>query len=579
MPRTKPFQVSALSPTLTALLVASVNTFFANYLHPGWARIAPTFIDNWIYWGTGEAFLYAREHFSDTYYFRRWTITGPYVVMNTMGINGEASHASLAAISFTAISAVIFLFLFEITGSRLKATLGLVISTINPATILMIGNGYHPGALVFFLVLSLFLIAKTIRRNKRALWIAAGFCWGLAVVSYQIAMFFLPLVLSPLIHQWMSGPRDSSSLQPLLRNMRVFAAGFVLLLAFDFLIGIASGSYWPDLLSYSFRTGVGLSSSGDWGIEPGDFAQALLYSGYSILPTLIGCAIVIWGYSGFWRLQVKSVFLPGFLMTILVYFAVSFVGGNPLFVPHTVTPLVLISSVVLCGFFLSYSPHTTKLSATVTVAVFVALGVLNTYWTALIGKTDASWIALSFLAVIAIWSRTMLKVEKSHNKLSGKPHILSTVALTTLTFMMVVQSSSVGAEQVYENPLSFANYSSFIENLEQEISEVNEIAAAVDGRVWILDNRSWPGWSPLISSFYGLYSALSVESFPTRLDCGHVSWALTTQNPTIIVVGDQAIRTNENSLSDLLGECGNIQLQEQPSSSSTVMAVYSMVVE
>ena len=34
MSRTKPFQVSALSPALTALLVASVNTFLANYLHP-----------------------------------------------------------------------------------------------------------------------------------------------------------------------------------------------------------------------------------------------------------------------------------------------------------------------------------------------------------------------------------------------------------------------------------------------------------------------------------------------------------------------------------------------------------------
>ena len=35
MTRTKPFQISALSPTPTALLVASVNTILANYLHPG----------------------------------------------------------------------------------------------------------------------------------------------------------------------------------------------------------------------------------------------------------------------------------------------------------------------------------------------------------------------------------------------------------------------------------------------------------------------------------------------------------------------------------------------------------------
>ena len=74
MLHTKPFQVSALGPALTALVVASVNTFLANYLHPGWARIAPMFIDNWLYWGTGEAFSYAREHFSDTYYFRNPTI-------------------------------------------------------------------------------------------------------------------------------------------------------------------------------------------------------------------------------------------------------------------------------------------------------------------------------------------------------------------------------------------------------------------------------------------------------------------------------------------------------------------------
>ena len=60
-----------------SLFFLSSIIFFlsADFIYIDWFAINPYFIDPFLYWGTGEVFQYIKFHFSDTYYFRRCTIT------------------------------------------------------------------------------------------------------------------------------------------------------------------------------------------------------------------------------------------------------------------------------------------------------------------------------------------------------------------------------------------------------------------------------------------------------------------------------------------------------------------------
>ena len=53
---------------------------FVNYLSSKWWITFIT-IDPWVYWGTSQNFDYFLAHFSDTYYFRRWTLIYPFITL------------------------------------------------------------------------------------------------------------------------------------------------------------------------------------------------------------------------------------------------------------------------------------------------------------------------------------------------------------------------------------------------------------------------------------------------------------------------------------------------------------------
>lgn len=93
--------------------------------------------------------------------------------------------------------------------------------------------------------------------------------------------------------------------------------------------------------------------------------------------------------------------------------------------------------------------------------------------------------------------------------------------------------------QGFQLPENFKSSEEFMVTLEADLQHLRMIHEQTSGRLWIQDNRPWPGWSPVISSLYGLYSAVSVEREPVSLDCKQVAWILDQAPSTVVQINQE----------------------------------------
>ena len=66
----------------TFVLFSLILIILKNYFYPvWWIFIGAGEIDKWIYFGTAQNLEYFKEHFNDTYYFRRWVSILPIYLL------------------------------------------------------------------------------------------------------------------------------------------------------------------------------------------------------------------------------------------------------------------------------------------------------------------------------------------------------------------------------------------------------------------------------------------------------------------------------------------------------------------
>ena len=57
-------------------------------------------------------------------------------------------------------------------------------------------------------------------------------------------------------------------------------------------------------------------------------------------------------------------------------------------------------------------------------------------------------------------------------------------------------------------------------------------------RYFIWDQREWRGWSPVISSLYGMYSSLSLDPRAEEIECDVMMYASSLPRATFLIIGD-----------------------------------------
>jgi hypothetical protein len=520
----------------------------ATLRNPAWFITGKGQIDPWLYWGTGEIMEYTAEHFSLTYYFRRWTLTFPNFIFQNLLPPVEAQFVLRSLILF-AILVLAGTFVYSLSKSIVTSLF--VMGLISSSSFLLagIGNSYHEGTgLVFFL--ALLLLLTKLRDNQAKIKSKAflvGVMFALFFVTYQFAMFiFFPVALAVLWSAGREAWRHSKD------YFFPFSLGFLLIDILDFSIGLFF-RYWPELLSYTFLTGSSIRSSGEFAPDVTRYISDFLPSSANFpLPLiLIGMLLLL--------VQTKSMqrwFPLGLIGIALMYLLLPLFGLIGAQVLHTAVYGVMAT---LLGAGIAISGIVDKASERLVWSVWrrdalkaaaLTLIVLLSIYT-----TDESWLILvsigtGFLALALVLSRYELKKEsKAFSNLSAM------ISAIILSITVLSQGLPYPASPRSDLDKVAQENSVRMTVLSKEVRALAGYATANDYRIFILDNRPHEGWSETISAFYGMYSSIS-EGYPApTVDCNRLAYAASRENPRFILIHEGDPDGSNKFMEEYLSPC------------------------
>lgn len=531
----------------SGLLMAGLSLAFANLVFPNWTYISLGFIDNWLYWGTGESFAYISEWFSLTYYFRRWTLTAPYILLNLLGIQGATALIFLANTQLAILAFITGAYVQSLVGKRLTAISISAVALLTPGIVLSVGNGYYTAAVLIFSVGTLLALRIAFHSGRERIFMFfSGLLFVFALISYQGLILSVPIFFA----MWWAEARARQAPGGLRLHLQALWVSFgaVLAVIVDWSMGFLLSNGWPDLVSYSISTSVGLAESGDWGIAPTMFLQALLVSGWTQIPLMITGTASLFLLPKDQRRSVVPVAI-GVFGAFALHVVASLLGGNPLFV-HSVVLFQFLQTLllgVLFGRVISTRHSQIWVRLTLVVLIFSAL---------LIAANVTFPVGVIWLSAAAAFLVVTSRRKANHFPFSDSG-LAATTLFVGLIFAIVAAGTSkhVGSGQNFSLPAPVNSPEELYSEIEDDLRFANLVTGATQARIWIQDNRDWPGWSPITSSLYGLYSAVSVQAFPNELDCGQVGWILSQDYSVILVFDNRSASEVLNEIEMLFRGC------------------------
>jgi hypothetical protein len=529
--------VHPVGRSILFLTISILSAIFVTNSKPAWFFTGKGQIDPWLYWGTGEVFDYTAEHFHLTYYFRRWTLTFPNLIIQNSLPPFEAQfvlrHAILIAVLF--LSASLVFILSSSFAASLFAILAISSSTyfISP-----IGQTYHEGTgLVLFLGLAL-LVSRVIATAvvPKVLVVLTGVVFGLLLVTYQYGIFwFFSMAISALAI-W-----GSKWIDKLKQLFFPFLAGFVAVDAIDFAIGSFFG-YWPELVSYTLLTGEGIRGSGSFAPDIENFVTNFLWNENNFIFPLL-----VFGFLGLSGKSVHARWFSFFMLTLGgTYLLLPFFGIYGPEILHTaiygmIITLIGALSAVSRAFDSVVNQSLPKIvSESLKLGIFLVCYSLATY------SESSTWLTLVSVAVLGlslIYIRRKL-MPKLKQSIFGPGLTLLSVSALTVAFLaqgLPYYSYSSFSQAEREQQILTAKHK--ISSLSSEVRTLSAFALENRFRIFILDNRPHEGWSETISAFYGMYSSIS-EGYPAPpVDCNRLAYSVSMENPRFILMhqGDPSV--------------------------------------
>ena len=500
----------------------------ATLRNPTWFITGKGQIDPWIYWGTGEIMEYTAEHFSLTYYFRRWTLTFPNFIFQNLLPPVEAQFVLRSLILFTILMLAGAL-VYALAKSFVTSLF--VMGLISSSSLLLpgIGQSYHEGTGLVFFVTLLLLLAKLSEEHEkfRLNVFFIGVIFALFFVTYQFSLFLFASMASALL---------LVSAREILKKLKLyfwpFVLGFFIVSILDFIIGRTFGG-WPEIVSYSLATGFSINQSGEFAPDLTSYIEVFFLSSSNFMLPLLLLGILLLRTAG------SSTKWFGFFLSTLAiaYFFLPFTGSSAPFYQHTVVYGVMAT---LLGAGIAISAVLEKASERLVWSVWrrdalkaaaLTLIVLLSIYT-----PDESWLILvsigtGFLALALVLSRYELKKEsKAFSNLSAM------ISAIILSIPVLSQGLPYPASPRSDLDKVAQENSVRMTVLSKEVRALAGYATANDYRIFILDNRPHEGWSETISAFYGMYSSIS-EGYPApTVDCNRLAYAASRENPRFILI-------------------------------------------
>ncbi|MDA8777174.1 hypothetical protein N9M74_00845 [Pontimonas sp.] len=561
------------------LLVLGIPVAFAFLFDPYWFAWSGR-IDPWLYWGTGINLHYFAEFFSDTYYFRRWTVTLPYALTHLLF--GEAlGLALLASFQLALLGLLIFWLNRSFGHSALLAASLSIFASANPFLFLAIGDGYITAPSLILISATLLLISLGSRSKNhqfaRLMNAGSGFTFFLLLVTYPALIIIGPFFLFFWLNCVRSVARFSTSTA--VQAGAPALTGLIVGWFLDVAVGqvLVEGG-WGEFFITSFGTALGLASSGEWGVDASTLLSHLLTSPSSILWTILAVA-------GFWSTVLTSkapleagtkaasgLLVAGIFSQFVAHLFITLTGGDAL-TNIKIVIFLFFNCLIAIFAILSRDPFFAgrRVGAVLliglplsNIAYFFDVDVFEHYFFGLL-----VFLFLSSILVFLFGSLLVSRAERA-DQIPRLKKILRSGVIRTTSSLLGLTSFALASyllTSAYFPSYGFSPDAQSPDTRKYFQSVGGEVRALTDStsggqrnRYFIWDQREWRGWSPVVSSLYGMYSSLSLDPRAEEIDCDVIMYASSLPSATFLIIGDGQSPNTRSFLDFEASRCG-LQLQ------------------
>jgi hypothetical protein len=532
-----------------SLFFLSSIIFFliADFTYIDWFTISN--VDPWVYWGTGEVFQYVKFHFSDTYYFRRWTVTFINYLFSNVFDPYSAIYLKNAFLLIINLF-ISTLIIFKLTRSFFLGLFCLIFFLPINYYIYSLGNNYNQATGIFLINLILLITFFFNIKYQYKYFFFLTFVIFLSLVTYQ----FLIFVILPIIFFWFF-INYTFILSLNFKNFFLIILSILIGLIFGFileyLISFLLNVKWQNLFIYSYKFSQVLIESKQWG-PPKDFYYRI-FSNKSFIVSSISISFTLLIISIFNKN--KNFFSFSLLLIFLtsVYLLDPFFGNSATFSYQTnfylfvfcLFGLILILDFIIKDYKILFKISLIALLFLLSLIVlkYINFNTLNLYVNILI-------LTLVFL-IFFFYKKKIIK-------------FLLTIFFVILYVKLIHNSSIYGnSQQNYKNrediKLKFDKLSAEIRHATKQAIDFNP---SQPKRLWILDNRPHDRISSTISSLYGNYSAINQGYKNNTVDCKQVEWILNFPNSVLVTYGFDTEINSLNKLTDLFKPCGSFVFEK-----------------
>jgi hypothetical protein len=536
------FFMSSLKVSL--FFLSSIGYFLiADFIYIDWFALPNYFVDPYVYWGTGEVFSYVKFHFSETYYFRRWTINFVNYLFSSIF---DPYYAIYFKNSFLLVINLFLsiLLIFRLTKSFFLSLVFLTLFIPIHYYFYSIGMNYNQATGIFFINLIIFITFFFNIKYQYKYFFFIGFVIFLAIVTYQ----FLIVVIMPIIIFWYFINYKFF----LLLNFKNFFLIILLILTgifagviLEYLISFFLNIKWQNLFIYSYKVRLSIVESGAFAPSNNFFYQIFLNKSFFVSAVSISSTLFV--VSIFNKNKNYLAFASFLLCLSAVYLFLFFLKSNALFNIQTniylfiycLFGLILILDFIIKNYEIPFKIFLISFIFFLSLVVkkYINFNDFNLY-------VNISILILFFL-ILFFYKTKLIKW-------------LLIIFFIILYVQLINNSSNLSLHSSYKSrediKIKLSKLSAEIRHATKQAIDFNP---SKPRRLWIFDTRPHQGWSSTISSLYGNYSAINLGYRNNAVVCDQITWILSFPNSVLVTYGFDTETNSLNKLTDLFKPCGS----------------------
>lgn len=515
---------------LRSFLLAALATLLVHLSAPGF--FLPTAggpLDQWLYAPSPESFEYISRYFSETYYFRRWTLQLPFLWISGLLTDAVALYWLVATFKFFIVCFLSCVLVQTLPSPPGMEVLAVILLVSEPFFFNQISSTYSQGTVLAFLLLSMILVSKWSESliHKIVMGMISGLAYGVAFISYQAVIMMAPLLVAYTAakHGFWVRQKPVSSLKSLLPSMGGQVAGFWLAVtAIDRLVMAILKPGIPPLLSQTVSITNTNHASRAFGTSLPEFVDwALTMPGSATFWLVLPLLAYLLLHIALKRRQSTLILLSvGWIMSWSLFLARTWLGAHPFSADYIRICLTFFGILLVFHFAIGLAPKKTRIPIMWTmVGAYVIPNLAGMSFGSQTGWHSALLVSLG-LASMLILNTNLDKMSKPRRWrfLDFGGAVLIGIGISMFFANSPYLTGKLSADE--------------LRSVRAEVDVIARTGLEANAKVWIWDQRY--DFSPTISSLYGNYSALTNYAKPEEISCGQIEWIKSYEQNLILII-------------------------------------------